>query len=103
MTSVQKINIQNLVSRQNVKNVLGYAVKNRKGYYKHIKRVDNKLGETLDQFESVGFINTGYTQRSETYSITSLGDQYYKDMFGTLDYLGKRLSGIFERFLKKHI
>ena len=103
MTSVQKINIQNSVKRQNIKNVLGYAVKNRKGYYKHIERIDQRFGETLEQFKTIGFINTGHTLKSETYSITELGDEYYKDMFGMLDYWGKRLSGMFERFIKRHL
>lgn len=100
MTGIQKINIRDV---QNIQNVLGYAVKNRRGYYKNLKKIDNRLGETLDEFKTIGFINTGHTLRSETYSITSLGDEYYKDLFGTWNYLGKRISGIFERFVKRHL
>ena len=103
MPGVEKINIGNSVARQNIKNVLGYAVKQRKGYYSQLRRVDERLGDTLEKFETVGFINTGHTLRSETFSITNLGDEYYQDMFGKWEYWKQRLSGSIERFLKRHL
>ena len=103
MTVIEKINIKNSLSRDNIKNVLGYAVKNRKGYYSQLKKIDERRGETIDQFKSVGFINTGHTLKSETYSVTELGDEYYKDLFGKLSYWGARISGVWERFIKRHL
>lgn len=103
MPRIEQINIRNSVSRQNVKKLLGYAVKQRKGYYNQLYRVDDKMGETIEQFKSVGFINTGHTLRSETYSITDLGDKYYMDLFGKYDYWKERISGVLERFFKRHI
>jgi len=103
MTGIEKINIGNCLSRQNIKNLLGYAVKSRKGYYNQLRRIDNRNGDTLEQFKSVGFINTGHTLKSETFSITETGDEYYKDVFGRYSYWGKRLSGVWERFIKKHL
>ena len=97
MTGIEKINIGNCRSRQNIKNLLGYAVKKRCGYYNDIRRVDERRGDTLEQFKSVGFINAGHTLKNETYSITNLGDEYYKDVFGRFDYWGKRLSGLWDR------
>ena len=101
MSGIEKINIGNSVKRNNIKNVLGYAVKNRRGYYEQLRCVDERRGDTLEQFRMVGFINTGHTLKSETYSITDLGDEYYKDIFGKFSYWNKRLSGAAERFKKK--
>jgi hypothetical protein len=103
MPSIDKINIKNSFSRQNIKNVLEYAVKNRRGYYNKLRMVDERRGETIDQFKSVGFINTGHTLKSETYSITDSGDEYYRDVFGGYSYWKARLSGIMERFFKRHL
>ena len=100
MTGIQKISTQKSISEQNLKKVLGYAVKNRRGYYDQLVKVDEKFGETIDKFKYAGFINTGRTLKSETYSITELGDEYYKEIYGAWNYLGKRISGIFERFVK---
>lgn len=103
MQGVEKINIGNCVSRQNIKNVLGYAVKQRKGYYNQLKKVDERRGDTIEQFKTVGFINTGNTLKTQTFSITELGDEYYRDMFGKLSYWKQIISGNIERFLKRHI
>jgi len=100
MTGIEKINIRNSLTRQNLKKVLGYAVKERNGYYNQLHRIDDFRGATLDQFKSVGFINTGHTLKQETFSITDLGDQYYKDVFGKLSYWKKRISGACKRFRK---
>ena len=98
MAGIEKINIRNGVSRTNIKNLLGYAVRKRKGYYNELSRIDYRNGETLEQFKSVGFINTGHTLKNETYSVTDLGDRYYKDVFGTYDYIKQRMSGLWDRF-----
>lgn len=97
MTGIEKINIHNCVSRNNIKNLLGYAVKKRRGYYEDIYHIDEKNGNTLDQFKLAGFLNTGHTLKKETYSITNLGDQYYKDVFGRYDYFKQRFLGLYER------
>ena len=98
MASIEKINIGNGRSLQNIKNLLGYAVRKRRGYYEDIIRIDEHSGDTLDMFKSVGFINIGHTLKHETYSVTKLGDEYYKDFFGRYSYLKKRLAGLWDRF-----
>ena len=97
MPSIDKINIWNSASRQNIKNTLGYAVRKRHGYYKDIKMVDERRGDTLDSFESAGFVHIGQTLKERTFGITDLGDQYYKDVFGKFDYWGKRLAGLWDK------
>ena len=103
MPSINKINIWNSASRENIKNTLGYAIRKRHGYYHDIRMIDERRGEVLDQFKTVGFINVGHTLKHETYSVTDLGDQYYKDVFGTFSYWYQKLYGNLERFLKRHI
>lgn len=98
MTGVEKVNIENCRSLQNIKNLLGYAVRKRRGYYEDIKLFDEHRGDTLEMFKYVGFINTGHTLKNETYSITNLGNDYYKEFFGTYSYLKKRLAGLYDRF-----
>ena len=88
---------------ENIKNVLGYAVKKRNGYYNQLRKIDEKSGDTIEQFKTIGLINTRHTLNSETYRITNLGDEYYKDLFGMFDYWKQRLSGKIERFIKRHI
>ena len=101
MPGIEQINIGNSLRRRNIKKILGYAVKNRNGYYKDIKRVDEKRGVVVNSFEMTGFIHTGNTLKEKTYSITDLGDQYYKDVFGRYSYWGKRLSGALSRLKEK--
>jgi hypothetical protein len=97
MPSIDKINTTNSVSRKNVKNLLGYAVRKRRGYYNELRHVDEYNGATIDSFKSVGFINTGHTLKHETYSVTDLGDEYYKDVFGRFNYMGKRFAGLWDK------
>lgn len=97
MTSIEKININNSLTKQNIKNLLGYAVRNRRGYYNDLRQADEYNGATIDSFKSVGFINTGHTLKHETYSVTNLGDEYYKDVFGRFSYLGKRMAGLWDK------
>lgn len=97
MAGIEKINIKNSMCRQNVKNLLGYAVRKRHGYYDELRRVDEFNGATIDKFKSFGFINTGHTIKHETYSVTELGDEYYKDAFGSFNYFGKRIAGLWDK------
>lgn len=97
MTVIDSISLRNGVTRNNIERLLGYAVRKRKGYYKDIRMVDERRGETLDKFKSVGLIKTGHTLKNETYSITELGDLYYQDVFGTYNYLKNRLLGLWDR------
>lgn len=101
MTSIDKINIWNTVSRQNIKEVLGYAVKKRNGYYNDLKMIDYRRGDTVDRFESAGFLHIGETLRERTFDITNFGDDYYKDVFGSYNYYSKILAGKWERFKNK--
>lgn len=99
MSSIDRVNLdlKNSFIRQNVKNTLGYVVKKRNGYYKDLKIVDDRRGETIDKFETAGFVHIGQTLNERTFDITKLGDDYYKDIFGKMDYWQKRLSGLWER------
>ena len=91
--------IQN-VKLSDIKHILGYAVKNRRGYRHDIDYIDGKLGNNVDKFVNVGFIHSGQTLHHQTWSITELGDRYYRDLFGNFDYYSKRLSGFLSRILK---
>lgn len=101
MDGVKKIDIWNSASRENIKNVLGYAVKNRRGYYDQLRGVSTRGSGVLDSFEMAGFIKTGHTLKKRTYSITDLGDQYYSDVFGKMNYWQKRVSGTLRDYAKK--
>ena len=102
MTKVNKLNFINKLSRQNIKNTLGYAVKNRNGNYRDIRWIDKKNGETVDSLETAGYIKVNRKiEDKETYTITEDGDLYYKDVFGRYSYWGRKLSGKFERFKKR--
>ncbi len=101
MPSINKINIWNSASRQNIKEVLGYAVKKRNGYYHDLKMIDERRGDTIDSFESAGFVHIGQTLKDRTFGITKLGDEYYKDVFGSYNYYSKLLAGKWERFKSK--
>ncbi len=80
---------------------LNYAVKHSKGYTNRL--MQNSSYNTVQEFASVGFINTGTTaQGHETYKTTSLGKRYYKDTFGVIDYYKARLSGFIERMMEKN-
>ena len=93
MSSVNNIQISD------IKHVLGYAVKNRRGYRHDINFFDGKLGHTVESFVNAGFIHTGQTLNYKTWSITNLGDKYYKDLFGNYSYYKNRFFGFFNRIL----
>ena len=97
MASIDKIRITSSFARENIKNTLGYAVKKRNGYYKDLKMVDERRGETIDKFEKAGFVQIGQSVNDSTFGITKQGDEYYKDLFGSLSYWQKRISGAWER------
>lgn len=101
MASVDKIRITSSFARENIKNTLGYAVKKRNGYYKDLKMVDERRGETIDKFEHAGLVKIGQIQEESTFGITEAGDEYYKDLFGKLNYWQKRISGAWERLKNK--
>ena len=102
MTKVGKLNFINKLSRQNIKNTLGYAVKNRNGNYRDIRWIDKKSGDTVDRLETAGFIKINReVEDKETFAVTEEGGLYYKDVFGRYSYWGRKLSGKFERFIKK--
>ena len=98
MASVDKIKITNSFARENIRNTLGYAVKKRNGYYEDLRMIDERRGETIDKFQKAGFVHLGETLNESTFGITELGDEYYKDLFGSLNYWQQRISGAWERF-----
>jgi hypothetical protein len=101
MPGIEKINLWNSASRQNIKNVLGYAVKKRNGYYKDIKMVDERRGDTIESFATAGFLNIGHTLKERTFGITELGEEYYRDVFGDYNYWSEKIAGKWERFKKR--
>ena len=81
-----------------LKRALGQIVENRRGYQSELK----SHGETMiDSFKTVGFINTGHTLKAETYSITGLADEYYRDMYGMIDWAYHRIKGIVKNAINK--
>ena len=57
---------------------LEYICKTERGYrHELLEHVSEKL---INQFEIVGFIHSGYTLKYRTWSVTSLGKQYYKEI-----------------------
>ena len=101
MASIERINLSNSSVRMNLKRTLGYAVRKRNGYYDDIRYIDNNCGKTVESMAMAGFIHTGNTLKHETYSITSLGDQYYSDVFGKLSYLKQRFLGKLDEYKQK--
>lgn len=47
------------------------------GYYRELELIFNP--KTLNEFESVGFIKTGYNKEGKTWGITKLGKTYFKE------------------------
>ena len=85
-----KINVEKL-------KVLTFVVRNRRGYQSDL----HKFGiDEVSSLKTVGFINTGHTLKSETYSVTNLGDQYYKDLFGIKNYYTQRIIGFVNKLFK---
>ena len=71
---------------QKFKQNLDYLMKNKNG---HLNVLRNNIQESrVREYESIGFINTGYLLNgTRTYSATPLAKKYYKDLFGTFAYL----------------
>ena len=79
------------------KRALGQVIENRRGYQSELA----PHGETMiSSFKTVGFINTGHTLKSETYSATRLADSYYRDVFGVSDWAYHRVKGALKKVLK---
>ncbi len=85
-----------IISDQNLKKPLGYIVRNRKGYQSDLKKYE----VYIKSFKTVGFINTGHTLKADTYSVTSLADDYYKDLYGNLSYYSQRIKGFIAKLFK---
>lgn len=83
-----------MINLQNIKSTLGYVVEKRSGYKSDLSRFSKPL---VDSFENVGFIHSGQTLKGRTYSITKLGDAYYRDLFGICDHLLKRTKGFISK------
>ena len=95
MTIIQNIPLAD------IKHVLGYAVKNRRGYRHDINFIDGKAGRTIDKFVEAGLVHNGQTYQHQTWSITGLGDQYYRNLFGDFDYYRKRVSGFLSKLFRQ--
>ena len=65
---------------QNRVNMIKYATKQGSGFMKDLKAQDAFNGKTVDEFLSMGFINTGFTPQEKTWSKTQLLDDYAKDL-----------------------
>jgi hypothetical protein len=65
---------------QNRINMIKYASERGSGYMKDLKAQDAFNGRTVDEFMSMGFINTGFTPQEKTWSKTQLLDDYAKDL-----------------------
>ena len=87
------------IQLSDIKHVLGYAVKYRRGYRHDIDFIDGKLGRTVDNCIGSGLVHGGQTMHRKTWSITDLGDKYYKDLFGNFSYYGKRVAGFLSKLL----
>ena len=85
-----------IISDVNLKQPLGFIIRNRRGYQSDLKKYDIYL----KSFKTVGFINTGHTLKSDTYCVTDLADNYYKDMFGKTSYYKQRILGFLDRIFK---
>ena len=105
---VQAVNTQNNQTSFGAKSLsikdkklkaLTYVVRNRRGYQNDLyKNADNKAIESL---KTVGFINTGHTLKYETYSVTDLGDEYYKDIYGKTSYYLQRIVGFINKIFRQ--
>jgi hypothetical protein len=85
-----------IISDPNLKKPLGYIIRNRKGYQSDLKKYEIYI----KSFKTVGFINTGHTLKADTYSTTSLADNYYKDLYGNLSYYSQRIKGFIGKLFK---
>ena len=104
---VQAVNTQNNQTSFGAKSLsikdkklkaLTYVVRNRRGYQNDLyKNADNKAIESL---KTIGFINTGHTLKYETYSVTDLGDEYYKDIYGKTSYYLQRIVGFINKIFR---
>lgn len=65
---------------QNRVNMIKYATEQGSGFMKDLKAQDVFNGKTVDEFISMGFINTGFTPQEKTWSKTQLLDDYAKDL-----------------------
>lgn len=65
---------------QNRINMIKYATKQGSGFMKDLKAQDDFNGRTVEEFMSMGFINTGFTPQEKTWSKTQLLDDYAKDL-----------------------
>ena len=65
---------------QNRINMIKYATKQGSGFIKDLKAQDDFNGRTVEEFMSMGFINTGFTPQEKTWSKTQLLDDYAKDL-----------------------
>ncbi len=85
-----------MINKLNIKTTLGYIVEKRSGYKSELSKFSKPL---MDSFENVGFIHSGQTLKEKTYKITKLGDTYYRDLFGTLGYIKRRVKGFVSQLL----
>ena len=92
---VMNIGMQN---KNPLKRALGHIIETRRGYQEDIIKPHGE--EMIDSFRTVGFINTGHTLKYETYSVTDLGDEYYKDIYGKTSYYLQRIVGFINKIFR---
>ena len=93
---IMNIGMQN---KDPFKKALGHIIETRRGYQEDIIKPHGE--KMIDSFKTVGFIKTGHTLKSETYSATKLADMYYREMFGNFNWTYHRIKGIVKKIVNK--
>ena len=96
MPTVKRFELNSTQYSQNLTNVLGYAVKQRKGLVSDLAKIDIKKGESVEDFRHIGLIKT---QGSKHFEITKLGEQYFNDFCGGIEKSWENIRGFVEKAL----
>ena len=79
-----------------IKQALGHVVEHRAGFQSELKPYGKGV---VEDFKTLGLIDSGQTMKAATYGVTKLGDAYYRDVFGTFNYTYHRVKGWINRNL----
>lgn len=81
------------MNQDELKRVLSLIIRRSPDYLSNIR--DSVSDEQLEQLRIAGLIHIGNTFKSETFCITQLGIDYYKDAFGYFSYLSNKLKNLY--------
>lgn len=70
------------------KDALVYICKTKCGYAEDL---EESVGKSVSELETVGFITRGHSLKSKTWKKTDLADQYYKDLYGSFSFFKIKL------------